>query len=456
MFETAATNSFHIGGEEPESCNCLACRAARPFDMPDQLSRACIDGDLVVFAGSGVSTESPMVMPITFYDHICAELGIDPAGGMPFPEVMSHFEKARGRIALLEEIKRRLDYVRSFATIDHAAGSFHTALSGVFTVREIVTTNWDEYFERFCGAQPFVTDEDWAYWKVSSRKVFKLHGSILNPGSIVATEADYARCYRDLNKGLVGAKLKEMLATKTVVFVGYSLRDADFIRLYRLMKGRMGDLLPRSYVVTLDDSPPTGIARDMHVIQTSGIHFVQKLKEAFSETERVPDDRFRAVPVMREIVRLAHHDMIEQGEMREDPAMLMCACYQDGVMDALDHIDVNMTRGDYHHRCYTESVAGETYPQILREREERGAWLSVAYVEGYMNGLSFLLADDTGRSLFPLFYVAGSDNDIRTYEDYRETARYFPTLHKAAYEYAKHEAERLAPGVVFQHLPTLL
>jgi hypothetical protein len=80
--------------------------------------------------------------------------------------------------------------VRSFPTIDREAGSFASELSSVFPITEIVTTNWDDYFERNCAAQAFVTEADWAFWKSSDRKVFKLHGSISNPGSIIATEDD--------------------------------------------------------------------------------------------------------------------------------------------------------------------------------------------------------------------------------------------------------------------------
>ncbi len=75
----------------------------------------------MVFAGAGVSTESPTVLPFTFYDHIRGELGIDQAEILRFPELMTRFVEARGRIALLEQIKERLDYMKSFPIIDREA-----------------------------------------------------------------------------------------------------------------------------------------------------------------------------------------------------------------------------------------------------------------------------------------------------------------------------------------------
>ena len=55
--------------------------------------------------------------------------------------------------------------------------------------------------------------------------MYKIHGSINNYGSIVATYKDYKTWYDELHKGLIGSKLKLFLSSseKVVVFIGYSL-----------------------------------------------------------------------------------------------------------------------------------------------------------------------------------------------------------------------------------------
>ena len=290
--------------------------------MPEQLVHALREQQVVIFAGAGISTEAPTVLPVTLYDHVRAELEMPEQERPPFPEVMSRFVAVRGRPALLETVKERLDYVRSFPNIDGQASAFHRALAPLFPISEIVTTNWDEYFERFTGAQPFVTDEDWAFSRTSLRKVFKLHGSIASPGSLVATSEDYARCYRELGRGLLGARLKELLATKTVVFAGYSLRDSDFARVYKLIANRMGELLPRSYLVTIDDGEPPSLASGMHVIGTSGTHFLNELARQIPPDEFVPESRLRAIPMIRAILRELHHELVDASEMSSDPALL--------------------------------------------------------------------------------------------------------------------------------------
>jgi hypothetical protein len=245
-----------------------------------------------------------------------------------------------------------------------------------------------------------------------------------------------------------------MLATKTVVFIGYSLRDSDFSALYRLMQRRMKEILPRSYVVTPGDGAPSELAEGMHLIRTNGVHFLTELKGTFGD-EFVPDSRFEAIPMMREFVRMMHHHMIDQGEMRDEPEMLVCASYQDGLMDAFDHQMANKAAGKYSHRCYTVGLVSETYQHLHDRKLGAKHWLDVAYIEGYRNGLTFLIADDDARKQMPLYFVFGCEDSLRTYEEYREVADDFATLNRQAFEYANDQASKLAPGVVFQHLPSL-
>ncbi len=395
------------------------------------------------------------MVPLPLYFEMKAEAGIDPRTDLSFPEVMTAFEDAYGRAAMVERIKKHLDMVKSFPKLDQEAGSFHRELSGLFTVTEIFTTNWDDYFERECGAQPFLTEKDWAYWKSSDRKVFKLHGSISSPGSIVATQSDYEDCYRRLNEGLVGARLKMMLATKTVVFVGYSLSDSDLVALYELINGMMGEFMPRAYVVTPDDAELPEVASEMHVIRTSGMEFLRTLKSAFSEEELVPDDRFEAIPYMRELVGAVHHRLVDEGEMRDDPAMYMCACYQDGLTDAFDHQMANAAKGPYHHRCHTERMISEVYADLYHKRVDEGAYETAAYIHGFISGLEFLIGDDSDRKELSPYYVYGMDGPLKKPEEYEAVAEKFAESEPTVYEYAKKKAAELEPGIVFHHLPFL-
>ena len=98
-------------------------------------------------------------------------------------------------------------------------------------VTDVITTNWDDFFETECGFDAFVSDSDLPFWDASRRRVLKIHGSVRNLGSIVATEEDYQASFRRLNSGPLGAMLKTILSQKTIVYVGYSLSDENYIRI---------------------------------------------------------------------------------------------------------------------------------------------------------------------------------------------------------------------------------
>ncbi len=107
-----------------------------------------------------------------------------------------------GRQKLLQKIKFRFDYCKQFSELYRQASWFHHELSSIYYIKTIITTNWDDYFEQECGAIPITIPEDFAFYNLPDRKVIKIHGSISNYGTIVATKQDYANCYRRLNRGL--------------------------------------------------------------------------------------------------------------------------------------------------------------------------------------------------------------------------------------------------------------
>jgi len=438
---------------DPES-GCYLCRDKKPFELPERLVADCLAGKIVVFAGAGVSTENPHVMPHTLYEEIATSLGIDLTEEVGFSDVMARFEAVHGRAELLQRIKSRFDYIDSFSQIQFLATRFHVELSTLFPLKEIVTTNWDTYFERLCGATPIVEPEDYAFWTLPGRKVFKIHGSVNNIGSLVATTEDYVECYERLRSGLIGASLKHMLATKTLVFFGYSFRDNDFNQIYTYLLNEMGRILPRSFIVTLDDGFDSSAYPASTVIQTDGAHFLATLKKHLLSTPHFLDDaRFEAIPDALAEVFDAHDKVIERFPLSKYPDIIYTCSYQDGLIDAFQRMLHRKTTGEYSHICDVEHKISSYFE--LRKRNLRARrYEDVAYIEGYKNGLIFLISDDAVRDALPLYHVFGRKDDVNTLPALKRSLRKASTSHKAAHA----RARKLAGGVesddlIFQHPP---
>jgi len=198
--------------------DCACCKHNLPFDFPDYLIEEVRSGRCVIFAGAGISTESKHVLPWTFYDEIRDELDIKD--DLSFPELMTRFiDQPVGRTKLITKLQERFDYIDQWADLRKRANSFHRELSTMPYISEVVTTNWDTYFEEYAGMKPFVYDADIPFWEASKKSVLKIHGSIENLSTLVATSEDYEHCYKRLNEGLLGTILKQILATKTCVLL---------------------------------------------------------------------------------------------------------------------------------------------------------------------------------------------------------------------------------------------
>jgi len=118
-----------------------------------------------------------------------------------------------------------------------AASDLHRLLVRV-KCRGIITTNFDEClltaYVQECGKPP-ITDTRHA---VASDDFFiaKPHGSINAPRTMVLTNSDWQRVE---NAGDLKELLAQIVSTGQVIFVGYSMRDPDFNRLWdRLLKER--------------------------------------------------------------------------------------------------------------------------------------------------------------------------------------------------------------------------
>ena len=108
------SNADH-DGKAHEKTKCAFCSNFHQFEIPDHLLDQLKQGNVVIFAGAGISTETRNAFRCTFYDEIHAELRLSPKNRPPFPELMSTYcKRPDGRRDLLEKLRTRLLYIASF------------------------------------------------------------------------------------------------------------------------------------------------------------------------------------------------------------------------------------------------------------------------------------------------------------------------------------------------------
>jgi hypothetical protein len=420
--------------------------------LPERLIEDTHTGKVLLFVGSGASTEAHRVMPDTFYDQIRAKVDLGE-GDISFPEVMSAYVARFSRSDLIGAFFNRKRYIDSFPSLRRQATRFHRAVGQIPFFREIVTTNWDDYFEEETGAVPLVQGADFDYWDLPQRKVLKIHGSMLNPGSIVASQIEYDRSLEALRSGAVGTAARHLIATHSVVFIGYSLRDDDIKHVIEALRSDMGSAARPTYFVHPSSSfiPPLPGGQ---LLQTSAAYFVELLDDALVDAGYLlPLALYERVAMMNRRLREARTRFDESLPPWRFPLAIMNHAYQDGLADAFNRIQAARRSGDdrRHHELLHRAA---DYREVGRRALKARRYWDAAYIEGYKLGLWATGEQDTPVRELPVYYCPGVGAET-SYLRVAAAIRKGRETHAGAYAWAARQTRKLPEGMFFTHTPFL-
>lgn len=334
--------------EKQYHCNCTICKNYIDFEMPVDVLEVAKNEKLVLFCGAGISTENKAVLPESFYVTIQNELKVSDRS-LSFSETMQRYcDLPNGRRNLIKKIHERFQYIHSFPELEKNATIFHRELSELHFIKTIITTNWDTYFEDYCSAIPITIPEDFVYWDCGERCVLKIHGSITNLGTIIATKDDYEKCKINLEKGVIGATLKTILANNTVVFVGFSFGDEDFASILNHLQSEMKDLLPHIYIVTLDPELHNKLDYiNSTCIVTDGTFFLHNLKNIMIKEKYIVNCGIMSNIEKEQLLLCKIHNRVSHIDLCKYPEVIYCLAYQDGVNHAFDRFIGLYSTGNY-------------------------------------------------------------------------------------------------------------
>lgn len=171
-------------------------------------------------------------------------------------------------------------------------------------------------------------------------------------------------------------------------------------------------------------------------IITDGTYFIKQIKQhAASKDLMLPDTIFEAALDLLEKVETEHRLMHKAVKIVNYPQAIFSAFYQDGMMHALGRALRMKGTGKY---PYASGITGpiEAYLNLQKEKRRRRAYGDIAYIEGYVNALLYLLIDDEGRKEIPLYYAFGSKQDIHGLTDFVKFLHENPKAHKASLKLA--------------------
>ena len=212
------------------------------------------------------------------------------------------------------------------------------------------------------------------------------------------------------------------------------------MQIYDSVRSALSDFHRQAYFVAPDISDEDRErlrAMNLHLIETDGTFFLSQIKtHATSNRCIASDDMYDDLIRIHGLVEEAHSWLHNKYNAIKYPQILFCSWYQDGMMHALERMLRLRKTGKYSdlHQISYSLRSYFSYAQRFRKLKR---YNDAAYCYGYSNAYLFAALTDDERKKFtpPLFFYF--DNEIQSASQYQRALNRFPSLHKAAFQYAQ-------------------
>lgn len=169
----------------------------------------------------------------------------------------------------------------------------HRQISDIPHFKTIITTNYDTLLEDEFGdkAQVILSTDDIPYLEKGKKQIFKVHGDLKEPNSVIITRTDYNRFFKNSSENDVyWTVIKERLSTNTVLFIGYNLEDPNVSVIFDRITEALGANRKECFLIA-PNLPPQKVndlyRKQIHYINSTAAEFfaelIQNLKEHILE-----------------------------------------------------------------------------------------------------------------------------------------------------------------------------
>ena len=191
------------------------------IDFPEPLLRALRDGELVVFAGAGVSMGDPACLPN--FQALAKAIALGTGQELGKREMEDRF------LGRLHDQGKRVHEIAAQILVnnDSKPTQLHCDVLRLYLGHQsirLVTTNFDLLFEAAAGA---VLDSKPEIYRAPAlplggkfNGIVHVHGVVDSADDMVLTDKDFGRAY--LTEGWARRFILDLFSSSTVLFVGYS------------------------------------------------------------------------------------------------------------------------------------------------------------------------------------------------------------------------------------------
>lgn len=232
--------------------------------------------EMIIWAGAGMSLYAGYPSGKRLAEILVENLtskekeGIDT--NIPLPELAEEFYRLKGNN------KNSLLQILNETFLKKSESTYtHDRLSIIPHFRTIITTNYDSLFEDSYGqkAQKIYKTTHIPYINNKKIQIFKVHGDLSEPESVILTKSDYNNFFKENeDNGTFWSVIRERLATKAVLFIGYSLEDPNVSIIFDRITDSLGENRKECFLVA-----PKLPQHKVNNLLKKGIHYIDSTAE---------------------------------------------------------------------------------------------------------------------------------------------------------------------------------
>lgn len=219
----------------------------------EELGKLISENKVIPFVGAGASIEQLGIDWDEICDSMASEISIINKNNINTAQI---YVEKKGKEAFSKFLKEKLEIIE----FDDKKGTVHLFLLSL-NCYYYYTTNQDNIFEKCLQKYQrnfnlLHTIDSFTNHQMNYVSIYKFHGDLNYPETIVFTTSDYEKrnistndikTYNPLDLRLISDAI-----TKSFLFIGYSFRDPNIIEIFIHLKNIFSGSLPKSYLIQFE------------------------------------------------------------------------------------------------------------------------------------------------------------------------------------------------------------
>ncbi len=233
--------------------------------------------EVVIWAGAGLSLYAGFPSGKKLGEILLDNLSISEKENinvnLPLPNLAEEFYRIKNhnRNSLIRILNQTFIDKKPIST------ECHQNIALIPHFKTIITTNYDTLFENAYqqNGQLVYSVKHIPYLENGKTQIFKAHGDLQEPDSIIITYSDYNKFFKiNSENGVYWTVIKERLSTNNVLFLGYNIEDPNVSIIFDKITDELGSNRKECFLVA-PDLPP----QKVNDLIRKGINYINSTAE---------------------------------------------------------------------------------------------------------------------------------------------------------------------------------